>query len=279
MSLSVLSCSTSCKVTGLRDKVSSAQDEINLKLYRRSDLVKDYTRVNLDPPEAVVMVRYRDDIHRRRVLDLGCGAGRLAFYLRPLTDKYVGVDFSPHMVQYCQRNFSGLSFAQGDMRDLTQFDAGSFDTVFAINNLFDAVSHEDRLQVLGEVRRVLAAGGLLVFSAHNRNCTLGTAAPQLEFNLNPLYQLREVAAYLRSVVNHRRIKPRQRFERDYALLNDGAHNHSVLHYYILRNVQAKQLAGAGFELIECLDESGQTLHPGDDDSACSSIYYLARPKA
>jgi len=259
--------------------MSSAQDEINLKLYRRSDLVKGYATVRLHPPEAVVMVRYRDDIHRRRVLDLGCGAGRLAFYLRPLTDQYVGVDFSPHMVEYCQRNFSGLSFVQGDMRDLGRFDAGSFDTVFAISNLFDAVSHEDRLQVLGEIRRVLAAGGLLVFSAHNRNCTLGTAAPRLEFNLNPFYQVRGVVAYLRNVANHRRIKPKQRFEPDYALLNDGAHNYSVLHYYILRNVQAKQLAGAGFELIECLDESGQTLRPGDDDSACSSIYYVARPEA
>jgi SAM-dependent methyltransferase len=260
-------------------KMSSVQDEINLKLYRRSDLVKDYATVNLHPPEAIVLVRYRDDIHRRRVLDLGCGAGRLAFYLRPLTDQYVGMDFSPHMVEYCQRNFPGLSFFQGDMRDLTRFDAGSFDTVFAINNLFDAVCHEDRLRVLDEVRRVLAAGGLLVFSAHNRNCPLGTAAPQLEFKLNPLSQLRGVVAYLRSVANHRRIKPKQRFEPDYALLNDCAHNYSVLHYYILRNVQAKQLAGAGFESIECLDESGLALRPGDDDSACSSIYYVARPKA
>jgi SAM-dependent methyltransferase len=259
--------------------MSSAQDEINLKLYRRSDLVKGYATVRLHPPEAVVMVRYRDDIDRRRVLDLGCGAGRLAFYLRPLTDQYVGVDFSPHMVEYCQRSFSGLSFVQGDMRDLRRFDAGSFDTVFAISNLFDAVSHEDRLQVLGEIRRVLAAGGLLVFSAHNRNCMEGLGAPQLYFTLNLCSQLRAAVEYLRSLANHWRIKPKQRFEPDYALLNDDAHNHAVLHYYILRHVQAKQLAGAGFQLIECLDGSGQTLRPGDDDSACSSIYYVARPKA
>lgn len=257
---------------------ASVQDEINLKLYRRSDLVKGYATANLHPPEAITLVRYRDDICGRRVLDLGCGAGRLAYYLRPLTGQYVGMDFSPHMVEYCQRTFPGLPFFQGDMRDLTRFDTGSVDTVFAINNLFDAVSHEDRLRVLGEVRRVLAAGGLLFFSAHNRNCSLGTAAPRLEFKLNPLSQLRGVVTYLRSVANHRRIKPRQRFEPDYALLNDRGHYYSVLHYYIRRDVQVRQLAGAGFESIECFDEAGQALRPGDDDSASSSIYYVARPK-
>ena len=124
------------------------------------------------------MVRYRDDIAGRRVLDLGCGAGRLAIYLRPLTDHYVGLDQSPHMIGYCRRNFPGLVFHVGDMRALTQFDAGSFAAVFAVFNLFDAVSHEDRLALLGEVHRVLSADGLLFFSAHNRTYQHATAGPR-----------------------------------------------------------------------------------------------------
>ena len=92
-------------------------------------------------------------------------------------------------------------------------------------------------------------------------------------------QLRGVVDYLRSAANRRRIAPLQRAEADYALLNDCAHNYSVLHYYIRRDVQARQLAGAGFELIECLDGSGRALRANDDDSAWPSLYYIARPTA
>jgi SAM-dependent methyltransferase len=257
----------------------SKQDEVNLRLYRRADVVQSYTRVTLHPPEATILIRYRDDFQRRRVLDLGCGAGRLATYLRPLTDQYAGVDFSPHMVAHCQQAFPGLSSSRGDMRDLKPIGNGAFDAVIAINNVVDAVSHEDRLRVFAEIRRVLAPGGLLVFSAHNRNCPEGIGAPQLELTFNLCTQVRHSFEYLRSLANHLRIKPKQRFEPDYALLNDCAHYHSVLHYYIDRHVQAKQLAHAGFELLESVDQFGRTFAPDDDDSACPSVYYVARPKA
>jgi SAM-dependent methyltransferase len=258
---------------------AAAQDDVNGRLYRRADLVRLYVATNLYPPEATAFVRYRGDIHQRRVLDLGCGAGRLATYLRPLTDQYCGVDVSPHMVDHCRRAFAGMRFLQGDMRSLPTLADGSFDAVVAVFNLFDAVSHEDRLRTLAEARRVLAPGGLLFFSAHNRNFSHAADGPKLEFRRNPVNQLRCMMDYLRARSNRRRIKPHQRFERDYALLNDSGHNFSVLHYYIGREAQAKQLADVGFRLVECLDEVGRTLPDGADDSAYASIHYVARSEA
>jgi SAM-dependent methyltransferase len=255
--------------------VESAQEEINGDLYRRAELVNEYVKVELHPPEAVALVRYHEDIQDRRVLDLGCGAGRLANYLRPLTPHYVGVDRSEHMLAYCQSHFPTLDFQQADMRQLP-FGDGAFDAVFAVFNLFDAVSHEERLHVLAEVRRVLRPGGLLVFSAHNRNWKNAGTGPRLQFRRSPLSQLRSLVEFWRSRANHRRILPMQRNEPDYALMNDEGHEFAVLHYYIARDAQARQLADAQFHLLECLDESGQTLHDGDDDSACTSIHYIAR---
>jgi SAM-dependent methyltransferase len=254
-----------------------AQEEFNGRLYRRPGLVREYRAVSLCPAEATVLVRYRDDVQRRRVLDLGCGTGRLAAYLRPLTDRYAGLDVSPYMVAHCRGKFAGLPFFQGDMRSLTPFAAGSFDAVFAVFNLLDAVSHPDRLRVLAEIRRVLSAGGLLAFSSHNRNYARAAEGPRLGLSRNPLTQLRYLADYLRACANHRRVKAHQRFEPDYALLNDCAHGHAVLHYYIAREAQARQLAAAGFRLVECLDEWGRTLGPGDEDSASASLHYVARP--
>jgi SAM-dependent methyltransferase len=257
--------------------VVGAQDRINGDLYDRRDLVQEYLATNLYPPEAMALVRYREDIVQRRLLDLGCGAGRLAAYLRPLTDHYVGLDISAHMVSHCQRQYPELRFLQGDMRDLTRFGAASFDAVFAIFNLFDAVSHEDRLRIFAEVRRVLTPGGLLVFSSHNRNYAHAADPPRLQFRRSPLTLLRGVAEYLQARANHRRIKPQQRSETEYAILNDSGHTYAVLHYYISRVAQIRQLDAVGFRVLECLDEFGRTLQPGDKDSAYSSIHYLARP--
>lgn len=254
----------------------TAQEAINGRLYRNADLVRVYAQTKLFPPEATALVRYRDDIQDRRVLDLGCGAGRLAVYLRPHTDEYVGSDVSPHMVAHCRRVFEEFPFVQADMRSLTPFGSGSFDTVFAVSNLFDAVSHEDRLRVLAEVRRVLAPQGLLIFSSHNREYIHAGAAPRLEFHRNPLTQLRLFIDHLQARANHRRIKPLHRFESDYALLNDSGNNYCSLHYYVSRDVQAEQLAGAGFKLLDSLDELGRTLDPAKMDRADQSIFYVAR---
>jgi SAM-dependent methyltransferase len=192
-----------------------------------------------------------------------------------LTHDYVGADISQYMVDYCQSCFQGLAFHQADMRQLP-FQAGSFDSVFAICNLFDAVSHEERLQVLAEARRILAPGGLLVFSAHNRNWQYAGDGPRLHVRLNPVSQLRSLAEYCKSQVNHHRLKTVHRQEKDYALLSDEGHQFAMLHYYVTRDCQARQLADAGFRLLECLDENGQTLSPGDDDRANSCIHYVAR---
>lgn len=254
----------------------TAQEAINGRLYREADLVQTYAPVKLHPAEATALVRYRDDIHGQQVLDLGCGAGRLTTYLRPLVQKYVGLDVSAHMVKHCQSGFPGLDFIQGDMRSLTPFADGEFDTVFAVANLFDAVSHNERLQVLAEVRRVLAPGGLLVFTAHNRNYIHAGTGPRLKFHRNPITQLNVLWDYLQASLNHWRIKALHRFEFEYALLNDSGNNYHTLHYYVTRDVQTRQLAGAGFELLECLGDWGETLGPNSRDEVYPSILYVAR---
>lgn len=259
-----------------KNAIDSAQDTINGRLYRQANLVQTYVATKLHPTECTAFVRYRDHIQSRRVLDLGCGAGRLATYLRPLTNQYVGLDVSAYMVAHCRRAFPEFEFVQGDMRFLTAFEPQSFDTVFAVANLFDAVTHQERRQVLAEARRVLSPDGLLIFSAHNRNFIHAGRGPQLQFHRNPITQVRVFMDYLQASRNHRRIKSLHRFEPDYALLNDSGNNYFTLHYYVSREVQARQLAAAGFELLECLDENGRTLAPGDGDQFCASLMYVAR---
>lgn len=253
-----------------------AIDEINGQLYSRADLVREYTAINLNPPEATTLIRFREDFQNKRVLDLGCGTGRLAIYLRPQTGSYVGLDVSAYMVAHCRQRFPELQFIEGDMRSMPQFADGSFDAVLAVFNLLDAVSHADRRRVLAEVRRLLTPTGLFAFSSHNRNFAGIATPPGLQRSRNPLTQLRHVVDYWQARANRRRIKKHERFETEYALLNDSGHNYRVLHYYITRQAQTQQLLDSGFRLLECYDEFGLPLGPNADDRAYCSIHYVAR---
>src|SRR2546425_3665189 len=95
----------------------------------------------------------------RRVLDLGCGDGRVARAL--LADdpdrEVVGVD--------CGRALLGddppFTFVEADMRDLPLDE--EFDLVLAANDPFvHLLSDADRGRAIAEARRLLATGGLLV---------------------------------------------------------------------------------------------------------------------
>ena len=254
-----------------------AQDVINGKLYARNLVARYRPHRALLPVETVVLERYRTACANRRILDLGCGTGRLAAHLLDLTPHYIGVDLSPYMIEHCRSTLPTTGrFAIGDMRALDLVD-GSVDVVFAIANLIDAVSHRDRLRVLAELRRVLAPGGTLVFSSHNRRWIYAGTGPRLERAGNPLAQLRHLGEFLVARLNHQRIRRYEHATDEYALYNDSAHNYSLLHYYIDRETQARQLECAGFALQEVFDdERGTALDEDDDARDDASLLYVAR---
>ena len=104
-------------------------------------------------------------IHPRfggRVLDFGCGLGRLTNALGRRFDTAVGVDISPTMVDRAQAQApAGVSFVVNRSDDLSQFDDSSFDFVYS-NIVLQHVSNELQRAYLAEFCRVLTPGGLAV---------------------------------------------------------------------------------------------------------------------
>ena len=130
--------------------------------------------------------------------------------------------------------------------------------------------------VVAEARRVLREGGLLVFSSHNR-CYVGAErGPRLRVSRNPVTFVFYLVRYLRSMRLHRRMKPLRRYEDDYALLDDCGPDHALLHYYVDRTAQQRQLEAAGFEVLEVLDKRGATVGPGEMAPESSCLMYVAR---
>ena len=107
-----------------------------------------------------------------RILELGCGLGRL--WVQNLDRLPVGwgvtlSDFSPGMVEQTRQNLAAsdypFSFEQFDAQAIP-FADGRFDAVIANHMLYHI---PDRPKTYAEIRRVLKPGGLLYATANGRN--------------------------------------------------------------------------------------------------------------
>ncbi len=99
------------------------------------------------------------------VVDVGCGCGRLAYYLRGFTRaKYTGIDVIPELVAYA-RKMAGRAdwdFLVGDGERIPASVAPADMVCFF--SVLTHLSHEDGYRYLQDARNVLKPGGLLVFS-------------------------------------------------------------------------------------------------------------------
>lgn len=99
-----------------------------------------------------------------RALDLGCGAGHLAYVLAPQVGLVVAFDASPAMLDVvrdsaAQRGLGNLDCQVGDVHQLPFADS-SFDLVAT---RYSAHHWRDLPRAMAEARRVLRSGGRLLF--------------------------------------------------------------------------------------------------------------------
>lgn len=133
-----------------------AYSEVGSGLARRLRRAREARKVRL----------YRDAIGdgARRILDLGCGNGRLLTQLRahgPASWELVGVDFSEAAVRQCREK--GFRARAMRIEDFTAED-GTFDAVI----MLQLIEHlEDPRGTLARVRALLKPGGLLILETPN----------------------------------------------------------------------------------------------------------------
>jgi len=107
------------------------------------------------------------------ILDIGCGAGRTTFGLHQIGyHKIIGLDISQEMVMQAQKlnEKKGLqiSFLCKDAQSLP-YESNEFDIVFfSFNGLMQVPTKQLRENVGLEIKRVLKAGGLFIFTTHDR---------------------------------------------------------------------------------------------------------------
>jgi SAM-dependent methyltransferase len=117
----------------------------------------DELRDRGDIPEWIALARR---IEPRRILDLGCGGGRITMALRADDPRreVIGLDVSTALLD---RRDPQFAFVRADMRDIPLDE--EFDLIVAANDPFShLLDDEDRWVAVAEARRLLARDGLLV---------------------------------------------------------------------------------------------------------------------
>ena len=92
------------------------------------------------------------------VLEIGCGAGFSARYLRGYYQEYVGIDYSKNLIEYARTHnfYPGVTFEAVNVKDFHE--RARFDVIFMIGVLH----HIDDMIVLRHMVDLLVPGGWLI---------------------------------------------------------------------------------------------------------------------
>lgn len=116
-----------------------------------------------------------------RVLDFGCGCGRVARHWPSLTDAEIhGCDYNPYLVGWCAEHLPFGEFRVNGLEPPLPYDDDFFDLVHSVST-FTHLAAELQVPWMQELTRVVKPGGLLLPTFHGRSRVEHMRAEDVEF--------------------------------------------------------------------------------------------------
>ena len=104
-----------------------------------------------------------------KVLDFGCGSGRVIRHLHGMTGAQLqGSDYNPQLIEWCQRNLRFGQFGVNGVAPPLAYEKEQFDLVYALS-VFTHFPEDLQLAWMSELSRVLKPGGHLLMTTHGES--------------------------------------------------------------------------------------------------------------
>lgn len=136
-------------------------------------LIKD----NAHKIEYITTLHYLDELINKdsRILDIGAGTGRYAFYFANKGCKVTAIDIAPKHVDIMKAKSRekgiNMEIGLGDALELHGINNDTYDMVLCLGPIYHLVKEEDRKKSIREALRVLKKGGFLAVAYINRYAT------------------------------------------------------------------------------------------------------------
>ncbi|MEO0983635.1 MAG: class I SAM-dependent methyltransferase [Pseudomonadota bacterium] len=103
-----------------------------------------------------------------RILDLGCGCGRLARHIPKRSGATLyGVDYNPRLVRWCAKNLPGV-YARNRLQPPLDFPGARFDVAYLLS-VFTHLRIDTQNAWLAELARVIRPGGFALVTFHDES--------------------------------------------------------------------------------------------------------------
>ncbi len=102
-----------------------------------------------------------------KVLDAGCGNGRLLEAFQGKEIKYLGVDFSSELIKKARENYPEEKFLEGDILNLGKIEEVNFDYVFSVAVLHHLPGKDLRIRALKQLKNKAKPGAGIIITNWN----------------------------------------------------------------------------------------------------------------
>ena len=107
-------------------------------------------------------------LERIRILDWGCGPGRIIRHLPDLLDKkseVFGTDYDVKSIEWCRKNLPGIDFQSNVLEAKLNYKDSFFDVIYGIS-IFTHLSEKMHFEWSLELYRIIKPGGILFITSH-----------------------------------------------------------------------------------------------------------------
>ncbi len=101
----------------------------------------------------------------KRILDLGCGPGRLIGTFVSSFDHVTGVDVSDEAIRLCRQRLGDVancSLIRGGVEDLAAMEAAEFDVIVSVSTFQHVPDRDEIIRYIRECDRLLVGGGVAI---------------------------------------------------------------------------------------------------------------------